>query len=145
MRVSHSVFIRRPVEQVFAYVTNLTNELRWQPEIKEVRITSPGPLGKGSTFIEVRQSFGRKWVWYFDIEEFEFPRSIRVRSTAGSTMPYVGTRSFEPAPGGTLVTESGELTLPGPLRLFDGLFSYLSRRPLALAYGNLKALLEADT
>jgi uncharacterized membrane protein len=143
MRVSNSVLIRRPVEQVFAYVTDLSNELRWQPEIKEVRITSPGPLGKGTTFIEVRRSFGIKWVWYLEVDEYEPPFRLCIRTLKG-TLPYSGCRQFESVPGGTLVTETGELKMPGPLRLFDGLFARLSQRPLAVAYGNLKALLEQE-
>ncbi|EAU66235.1 SRPBCC family protein [Stigmatella aurantiaca] len=144
MRVSHSVLIHRPVEQVFAYVTDLRNEVRWQPEIKEVRITSPGPLGKGSTFIEVRRTFGRNLVWHFEIEDYEAPFRLCIRSTSG-TMPYTGCRLFEAVPEGTRVTESGELTTPLMVRWMDGLFARLSQRPLTAAYGNLKALLEQDS
>jgi uncharacterized membrane protein len=141
VRVSHSVLIHRPVEQVFAYVTDLRNELHWQPEIKEVRITSPGPLGKGSTFIEVRRTFGLSLVWYFEIDDYEAPRRLCIRSTSGR-LPYSGCRVFEAVPEGTRITEYGELKTPAPLRWMDGLFARLSQKPLQVAYGNLKALLE---
>ena len=47
MDLTHSIVIRRPVEQVFAFVTDLRNETRWQPEIELVRQTSAGELGVG--------------------------------------------------------------------------------------------------
>ena len=43
--------------EVFAFVTDLRNETRWQPEIRSV--TQEGPLASGATFRESRVSFGR--------------------------------------------------------------------------------------
>jgi hypothetical protein len=45
-------------------------------------------------------------------------------------------------PGGTQVTEEGELQTRGWLRLLDPFLERLARRPLAVAYQNLKNLLE---
>ncbi len=41
MKVKHTVLIRRPVEEVFAFVADLANETRWQPEIQSVTLEGP--------------------------------------------------------------------------------------------------------
>ncbi len=141
MKVEHSVIINRPIEEVFAFVTNLNNETRWQPEIKSV--TLEGPLQAGSTFREVRTSFGLTFDWHFLITEFFPPNRIRIDTINGATR-YRGSRLFEAVDGGTRVTEVGELVMPRYLRAFDPLFSWLSKRPLRIAYGRLKALIELN-
>ena len=142
MRTDNEVFIARPIAQVFAFVADLRNERRWQPEISAVELTSPGPVRAGSTFIEVRRTFGVSLTWHFDVVTFEPLRCIGIRSTAG-WLPYTGERRFTAVPGGTLVSERGELRLPPGLALFDGLIERLARRPVSAAYHNLKRLLEA--
>ena len=142
MKVKHSIIINRPIEEVFAFVTNLDNETRWQPEIKLV--TLEGPLQVGSTFRELRVTFGRTYDWHFRITEFDPPHRITI-DTIGGSARYRGSRLFEAVVGGTKVTEVGELEMPRFLRLFNPLFSWLSQRPLRLAYGRLQQLIEAES
>ena len=139
MKVKHTVFIQRPVEEVFAFVANLANETRWQPEIQSV--TLEGPLQEGSTFREVRTTWGRRYEWHFRITEFAPPHCITIATISG-TLPYQGSRIFTAVPGGTQVTEEGELQTRGWLRLLDPFLERLARRPLAVAYQNLTHLLE---
>ncbi len=139
MKIEHSIVIRRPLDVVFAFVTDLRNETRWQPEIKSV--TLDGPLRAGGTFAEQRYTFGRRYDWHFRITHLEPPHRISIETVTG-TAPYRGSRCFQAVEGGTRVTESGELVLPRVLRGLDPLFAWMSRRPLRTAYGRLKALLE---
>ena len=74
MRTCQSVVIDRPCAEVFAFVTDLRNELRWQPEI--VAVTLDGPLRVGGHFHETRVTFGRRFEWEFRITELEAPRRI---------------------------------------------------------------------
>lgn len=139
MKVKHTLIIQRPLDEVFAFVANLENETRWQPEIQSV--TLEGPLQQGSTFREVRTTWGRHYEWHFRITEFDPPHRITIATITG-TMPYQGSRLFTAVPGGTQVTEAGELQTSGWLRLFDPLLARLAYKPLATAYHNLKKLLE---
>ena len=142
MKVKYTIFINRPIAEVFAFVTNLDNETRWQPEIKSV--TLEGPLQVGSTFREVRVTFGRTYDWHFRITEFDPPHRITIDTISGSAR-YRGSRLFEAVADGTQVTEIGELEMPRFLRVLDPLFSRLSQRPLRLAYGRLQQLIEAES
>ncbi len=144
MKVAHSIVIQRPVEEVYAFIVKLENERRWQPEIESIQLDQPGPLAVGSRFREARRTFGRRYEWYFEVTELEPNRVFTIRSLTGNP-PYQGSRLFEAVPGGTRVTESGELQSSGLLKLLDPLFERLSRKPLAEAYGRLKGLLEAGS
>src|SRR5215510_10545358 len=131
MKVQHSVIINRPIEEVFAFVTNLENERAWQPEIESIQFTSEGPMQVGTTFREARRTFGRRYEWHFKVTEFESPKIFSIQTLSG-TMPYQGSRLFETAPGGTKVTEMGELQTNGLLKLFDPLMARLSRKPMQI-------------
>ncbi len=142
MKVKHSIIIDRPIDDVFTFVTNLHNETRWQPEIKVV--TLEGPLRAGSTFREIRVTFGRAYDWHFRITEFDPPHRITIDTIRG-TARYRGSRVFEAVAGGTKVTEIGELEIPRYLHFLNPLFSRLSQRPLRLAYSRLKQMLETES
>lgn len=144
MKVHHSVTIKRPIERVFAYVSTLENETRWQPEIKEVRYLEGDSIRAGAIFLEIRETFGRRYQWTFKVTSFEQNRSYCIESISGAA-PYRGCRKFEILPGGTRITEEGELETQGIMKLFDPLLALMSRRPLQVAYDRLKELLEAQT
>ncbi|MEM7125341.1 MAG: SRPBCC family protein [Chloroflexota bacterium] len=141
MKVKHTIIINRPIDQVFAFVTDLQNETRWQPEIKSV--TLEGPLQIGSTFREARVTFGRTFDWHFRITELDPPNRITIDTISG-TARYRGSRIFEAMADGTKVTEVGELEMPRLFRVFDPLLSQLSQWPLRRAYSRLKRLIEAE-
>ena len=141
MKIQYSVLINRPIEEVFAFVTNLENETRWQPEIKSV--TLDGPLQTGGTFRETRVTFGRRYDWHFRITQFQPPFHITIETISGTT-PYSGSRIFEAVNGSTRVTERGELKTSGLLCLFDPILAHLSQKPLQKAYNRLKVLLETE-
>ncbi|MCA9717263.1 MAG: SRPBCC family protein [Myxococcales bacterium] len=140
MNVQHSVIIHRPLEEVFAFVTDLRNETRWQPDIRAVTLLEP--IAAGATFIEERVTFGCRFTWRFRVTRFDAPHAIAIETLAGAA-PYRGAREFTAVPGGTRVTETGELRLPLALRPFRAPLSRLSQRPLRQAYARLKAMLEA--
>jgi uncharacterized membrane protein len=144
MKVAHSVVINCPPAQVFAFLSDIENERRWQPDIEELRLTSPGPLRVGSTFTEVRRTMGRRFTWQMRVTAFEPDSRFCIESTSG-TLPYRGCRIVEPLEGGARVTELGELELRGPLSLLAPLLGRLSRKPLEVAYRRAKAMLEAPT
>ncbi len=144
MKVQHSEFIRRPIAEVFDFVTDLRNETRWQPEI--ISVTLDGPLAEGSTFRERRVTFGRRFDWRFRVTRLEASgsrRRISIETITGAC-PYRGAREFTAVPGGTRVDERGELTLPAWLGALEPALAYMSRRPLQIAYARLRRMLEAQ-
>jgi hypothetical protein len=70
-------------------------------------------------------------------------KSFCIQTLSGA-IPYNGCRLFEPAPGGTKVSEIGELQTGGLLKLLDPLMARLSRKPMKVAYDKLKLLMETE-
>ena len=142
LRLEHSVIIDRPVDEVFAFLSRIENDRRWQPEIQGSTLTSSGPLGVGSTFRETRNVGGRVVTWNMRVTAFEPPRRLCIKSVGG-TLPYRGCRTFEPVPGGTRIVETSEARLPLALRPFHDRLKRVSEQSVADAYHKLKALLES--
>ena len=49
--VESTVVINRPVEDVFAFASDQTNEPKWHTDVLEVHPASGGPVGPGSTSV----------------------------------------------------------------------------------------------
>jgi uncharacterized protein YndB with AHSA1/START domain len=54
MDLRNTVTIRRPVEDVFAYLADFGNVPRWNHAIGSTTKTIPGPVGVGSTYRQIR-------------------------------------------------------------------------------------------
>ena len=55
-----SIFINRPQQEVWDFITNPANNIQWQSSTASAEWTSEGPPGVGSTTREVGNIFGRK-------------------------------------------------------------------------------------
>lgn len=141
MNVKHSVIINKPVEEVFAFVTDLRNETRWQPNVQEIRIVSDDTMHKGISFVEIRRLVWRDFVWTFEVTEFIPNARYCFQSTFG-TAPSKGCRTFEAVNGGTRITEESEVTLSGLYEAFAPILNRLWQRSREASYNRLKAMLE---
>jgi uncharacterized protein YndB with AHSA1/START domain len=59
-KLERSVIIRRPLEEVFAYVGDQMKAPEWQSGLTEVRRTTEGPVGVGTKHSLVRKMMGRE-------------------------------------------------------------------------------------
>ena len=50
IEVGASVFIQRPIAEVFGIISDFENNPRWQSGMVEAKFTSDGPLRVGSTY-----------------------------------------------------------------------------------------------
>ncbi|EPC02336.1 hypothetical protein L861_14970 [Litchfieldella anticariensis FP35 = DSM 16096] len=142
--MKHTTVIAAAPDVVFAYVADLRNERRWQPDIKALIPVTEGTFSRGSRFIEVRHSFGIRFRWEFEITNLNPGKGIHVISHGGRC-PYHGSRIFSAVPGGTCVIEQGELQLPGVPQCSSPLITWLSQRSIRNAYARLKTLLEGGS
>lgn len=141
--VKHSVVIRRPVEEVFAFLTNLDNEKRWQPDIRELRWTTDGPIRPGSTFREVRLVMGRPVELICEVTEFEPNRRFCIRTVDGG-LPFTSCRLFEAIAEGTKTTQATDVQVRGVFKLLAPFIARQARRQLAVEMDTLKSILEGQ-
>ena len=50
MKFENSVVIDQPLKRVFDFVTDLSNNAKWQTDILELEVTSEGRFELGSTY-----------------------------------------------------------------------------------------------
>lgn len=143
-RMETSVTIRRPVEEVFDFVTNVANVMQWRSGIVELRQTSEGPMGVGATMLFVTRVMGRQIKMTMEITEYEPNRKYSTKSISGP-MPAQASYTFKSVNGGTRLTFVAEAQPSGFFKLVEPLVVRMQQRRYEAELGKLKELLEART
>ena len=141
IETTQAITIDRPVEEVFAYVTDTSNDPAWHTDILEARKTSAGPIGIGTTWhLRFKPVMG---VSEGDTEvvAFEPNRKTVQQGVVGPMQPTL-TYLFEPAGGGTRFTRRVAIRVSGMMRLMEPLMKLMTPRGNARFLANLKKVLE---
>jgi hypothetical protein len=139
----HSVVIRRPVEEVWDYVMETTNNPAWQGPIVEVRRPVGAPLEVGAEIPEVASFLGKRFGVTLTVTELEPLTRSAVRTSSGPVR-LDGCYRFEPVPGGTRFSMEGEVEAHGFFSVAEPVFAAAARREAASSCQRLKQLLEAE-
>jgi carbon monoxide dehydrogenase subunit G len=139
---THTVEIRRPPEEVFAFVTDPAAFPRWQPSLVSVEPSAPGPLRLGSEATEVRRFLGRELETTWTCVEHR-PSARSAIECGDGPVRFRGTFELEPSRAGTHFTWIVELSGPAA-RLAGPLAGRATRRELEANSGELKRLVEAE-
>ena len=111
----HSVVIRRPVGEVFAFVADGEHAMRWRPGVLDVSRQSGE--GLGAIYRQgVRGPGGRRIAADYEVTAFEPDRRIAFRAIAGPVRP-TGEYRFTTEGEGTTVSLALDATLTGWKRL----------------------------
>lgn len=140
--ISHTVVIGRPVEEVFAYAGDPTNDPAWASVIIDSERTSEGPLAESSTLRQVFRFLGKRIAVDCEVSQYEPGRRLRLAAVAGGPKGELE-RTFEPVDGGTRVTLRSRGETAGLFALADPLVQRLGTRQMAADLENLKDLFEA--
>ncbi len=141
IRVEKSVFIGRPVEEVFAFVADQTNAPRWQAGVIQVRRTTAGELGIGTRHTFVRKFVGRRLEASNEYVTYEPSRMIAFKSISGPMDFTAGYRTTA-MEGGTRLSTWIEMQPKGFSSLAEPLIAASLRREIQANLGVLKKLLE---
>lgn len=143
-KIEASIMIERPVEQVWRFITDFSNISRWSPDIVEMRQTSPGPLGEGTSILvkHPNQTLSGR------VTEYEPNRKFAFELTSG---PPRGTSlglTVEGVDGKTRFSQAFDFKLSGFYRLLGPLITGRSvRQGKAEAesnVSNVKRILESQ-
>ena len=136
-----SVFINRPRQEVFDFVTNLANDSRWQSNIELVEQTSDGPIGVGATWRYVTKTLGRKNEAEIQMISYDPPHLSRVK-TVGGPISFENAHKFQEQDGGTLLTFVGQAEFGGFFKMAEGLAGKQIEKQMEVQVAALKKLLE---
>lgn len=89
---SGSAVIDRPIDEVFAFLADGTNDPKFSPRVQEIRKTTGGPIAVGTVFESKVKDAGMTTSRTFEVTEFEAPTKIRwsERSKNMITVPAGG-------------------------------------------------------
>ena len=106
-------------------------------------LTSPEPIGVGTTVRTTLRSMGREYVYTWEVVELQPPSRMTIESTSG---PFPTTLAYQ-------LSEREEMTAldfsvsgrpTGMLRLFEPLIARNTQRNLDRGFARLKQLLETS-
>jgi uncharacterized protein YndB with AHSA1/START domain len=138
-----SLVIKRPIEEVFAFISNPENQPRWRAATLEITRTSSEPLDVGSVFKGRFTFLGRPFQGNLEILARVPQRSYATRLVEGP-FPLEAHYTLEPTEGGTHLTLLVEGQPGGFFKLAEPLVVSLAKRSYESDLHNLKDMLEAQ-
>jgi uncharacterized membrane protein len=106
----NQVVVERPIEQVFAFVSDFRNVPKWNYFVQSVEQTSAGEPGVGTTYHQVRKTDEQ----HFRITDYRPPEAVTVKTEPGSRPAFEMRFTFESVDGRTRITDALQLELGVP-------------------------------
>jgi len=72
-----SAVIDRPIDDVFAFLADGTNDPKFSPRVQQIQKTTDGPIGVGTVFESKVKDAGMTTSRRFELTAFEAPTKIR--------------------------------------------------------------------
>ena len=142
LQFSADVKIKRPVNKVFAWLTNADNQRKFDKSSLAMDFLTPGPWRTGSQFREIRDLGGRKTEVFSEVAELELNQRFVIRSKTGPD--WLGTWMFEPEGGGTRVRWTGQMKMKGFARLLEPMIGKQMRQSIKRQFAQLPSIIEGD-
>jgi carbon monoxide dehydrogenase subunit G len=131
----------RSPEEMFAYLSDFSTTVEWDPGVVEAERLGDAPVREGTEFRLVAVFLGRKAPLAYRIVEYDPPSAVTFRGE-NSTVVSLDRITFEPSGGGTRIVYDADLALKGTLKLADPLLRVAFKRVGARALAGLRRTLE---
>jgi uncharacterized protein YndB with AHSA1/START domain len=141
-RIEGEITIGRPVDVVFDYVADQTNEPRYNSSMVRAEKVSAAPVGKGTKFRSAVRTAGRTAEMLIELTDYDRPRLLASTTTMEQADIDYKLR-FEPVAAGTRMRWSGQVRPKGAFRLLGPVIIWLGRRQEQRIWQRLKKHLEA--
>jgi hypothetical protein len=136
-RIEGEIIIGRPVDVVFDYVADQSNEPQYNPQMIRAEKITPGPVRKGTQFRSAVASRGRTAEMLIECTGYDRPRLLASATTMQQAdISY--TLTFEPAAGGTRMRWSGQVRPKGAARLLGPVVTWMGIRQEQRIWASLK-------
>lgn len=144
MRETQTIDIARPVDEVFRFLIEPQNRLKYDTDLIAIHHSPAGPLRLGSQIVETRQFLGREGRSVTEVSELEPNRAIGYRSPKGDAVDAHGVYKFASIPDGTQLSLEFTLSPRGVVRLAMPLITRRLKRDIAVGLRNIKAIVESE-
>lgn len=137
----NSITIARPIDEVFAFLLDGTNNLHWRPAVLSVERKAGSPDGVGAVYTQqLKGPVGRPIPGDYEIVACEPNTHLRFQVVAGPARP-TGEFNLTTVLSGTNVQFVLDFQPTGIARLMDGMIAQTMRSEVA-TLSNLKSYLE---
>jgi len=139
--VTESVTIDRPVTEVFDFFTE--GRARWDESVISEELTSPPPVGVGSTLHTRMRAVGREVDFDWRVTAYDPGARMAVTSTSG-IMATSSDLQFADANGATVVAVRIDAEPTGIMRLAEPMIADSIRSTLSTSLARAKRMLESS-
>ena len=136
-----SIFVNRPQQEVFDFVSNPANTHAWQDNMESLEWTSEGPVGVGSTQRAVTRFLGRDVDATVEFVTWDPPNQFGWKVASGP-IPVEATSTFEARDNGTQLTMCAQVEAGGFFRIAEPLVKKQLEKQHETNMAALKSLLE---
>ena len=140
-KIQNTITIQHPIGEVFAFVADITNNIKWQTGVIAAEVTSEGPAGVGTTFEYDAEILGRKMETTGELTAYDPPKVHGWKSNSGP-FPMSGTTTIESVKGGTMVVQIIEAEVGEFFKIAEPLMIKQMKAQMAKDLEKLRALLE---
>jgi hypothetical protein len=139
----NTLTIQRSTQDVFAFLANFENVPSWNHAIQQTTKTSPGPIGVGTTYRQIR-SMPTRSREAFEVTVFDPSRRLVIEGQIGPFQARLG-YVLEPVGDATRLTNAAELEPSSTIsRLLAPLAASRVKAAVASNLETLKVILETD-
>jgi hypothetical protein len=138
------IIINRPVNEVFAFVSDHSNDKLWKPFVTESRQISMGPIGVGTRFEIVTVAGKYRRAGEVEVLEIEPPHWYVYRAN-DQVFPFVGRLTFSAVTSGTRIRGQVEFQAQGIWKLLSPLPRLFFRSQTKRTFLRLKKVIEDTT
>ncbi len=144
IRVEREIDVDRPAAVVFERLTRIEDLPNWQPAVREAAITSPGPLGAGSTIRLIVDAAGQQTEAVGRVVDYDAPERIALEATAGPAELVAAVRVTPIDDARCRVWLGTDIKLGGLLRFAEGMIRGRIEAEAPAAAVQIKTWLETD-
>jgi hypothetical protein len=138
--VECSLWIKRPPEEIWDYLADVSNEPQWRDIMIEARWISDSPYGIGSTGLHLVKGVG-DWPW--KVTGWDEHRSVSWVVTGGRSKGSHAGYRVAPENAGSLVRLHAHFKRNAFMRFVMPIIKLRMRRQFAAELTQLKAIMEA--
>ena len=145
VRIQDSTIIDRPVEEVWRFVSDVSNSPKWYQGTMEVRQRAKGSLAVGTTFEAVVAYRGRSLVFGARCTVLSPNNEVTWEFTSGPTKGSKDSWRMEPIDErSTRLTRVYDLSVSGPWRLIQPIVTRGTKRAHEAEIYKVKRIVEGE-
>jgi uncharacterized protein YndB with AHSA1/START domain len=135
-----TIHLNKPVEQVFAFLTDTSKLATWQSNLIKSESLTEGPLRTGSRFREIRRINNKEEEIQAEITALEPNKRLETKTVTKpeAMVSYV----LDPERGGTRLSYKFVLNTSGAMRLMEPIMANAIKKGSETDFETLKRILE---